>query len=64
MADEKKTTKKARVLVDHAEFRVNDIVSGDDAAAGIAAGWADGDPAAIAYAEKLRHQSQRDEAGE
>lgn len=62
MADEKKAPKKARVLVDHVEFRVNDIVSGDDAAAGVAAGWADGDPAAVAYAEKLAKARQADAA--
>lgn len=55
MADEKKI--KARVLVDTGEHKCNDIISGAEAEAAVADGWADSNPAAVAYAEKLRRQS-------
>lgn len=44
---------EARVLLDHDGFKINSIVSGDDAARGVAEGWADADPSAVAYAKSI-----------
>lgn len=55
-------TTKVRVIADTADHRINDVLTLDAAAAkaAVAAGWADDDPAAVAYAEGL---GQPDDAG-
>jgi hypothetical protein len=50
---------KARVLVDHDGHKVDTIVTGEDAARGVAEGWADGHASAVKYAEKLARQAKR-----
>ena len=57
-ADEKAAAAKktkVRVIIDHAEHRIDDVVAllPEDAAAAVAAGWADDHPAAVKYAESL-----------
>lgn len=46
---------KVRVIADHADHKINDVVTmtADDAKTAVAAGWADADPAAVAYAESI-----------
>ena len=44
---------EARVLLDHDGFKCDQVVTGADAARGVAEGWADGDAAAVAYAKTL-----------
>lgn len=46
---------KARVIADHGDHKVNDVVKLDaaDLKAAVAAGWADPHPSAVAYAESL-----------
>lgn len=64
MADEKKAA-KARVLVATGGHQVDDILGGADAEAAIEAGWADGHPSAVAYAERQarkRRSADEDEA--
>lgn len=48
-----KRSVKARVLVDHDEHKVDDIIEGAAAEAAVAAGHADDHPSAVAYAQKL-----------
>jgi hypothetical protein len=55
---------KARVLVDHGEHKVDEIISGAEAEAAIAAGHADGDPGAVAYAQKLARRKARAASGD
>jgi len=54
-----KAAKKARVIADQGEHRINDLVTGAEAEAGIEAGWADGSAGAVAHAEKLARQRAR-----
>ena len=55
---------KVRVLVDThiggTQVRCNDVLELDDAAAkdAVAAGWADDNPAAVAYAESIAPQPE------
>jgi hypothetical protein len=48
-------TKKVRVLVDQPGHAINDTpeLTEAEAEAAVKAGWADADPAAVAYAESL-----------
>jgi hypothetical protein len=48
-----KSSGEARVLLNHDGFKINSIISGDDAARGVAEGWADADPAAVAHAKSV-----------
>jgi hypothetical protein len=59
MAEEAKAPAKARVLVDHDGFTVDQIITGEDAARGHAEGWADGHPTAVKHAEKIARQKRR-----
>lgn len=49
-------TKKVRVIAFHPDHAINDVpaLPEADAATAVADGWADADPAAVAYAESLR----------
>ena len=58
-----KPATKARVLVDTGDHKVNSVISGAEAAAAIAAGWADGHPSAVAQADKQARQAARANAG-
>ncbi len=53
---------EVRVLSDHLDFVSNSVatLSATDAAAAVAAGWADADPAAVAYAKALAKKAQAD----
>jgi hypothetical protein len=55
-------TQKARVILDHGERKIDDVISGPEAEAAIAAGHADGHPTAVAYAEKLARRKARAKA--
>ena len=46
--------RKVRVLIDTADYKINDtpILSDEEAAAAVAGGWADDSPAAVKYAEE------------
>lgn len=48
-------TKKVRVIAFHPDYAINAVptLPEADADAAVAAGWADADPAAVAYAESL-----------
>lgn len=61
MADK---TKKVRVIADHPDYAINDVpeLPEADADAAVKAGWADADPAAVAYAESLRAPAAPTEA--
>lgn len=63
MADEKKAA-RARVLVATGDHQVDDIIEGAAAEAAVEAGWADGNRAAVAYAEKLARRRKRDADGD
>jgi hypothetical protein len=54
--------KKARVIIDHGDRKIDDLISGPEAEAAIAAGHADGHPSAVAYAEKLARRKARAKA--
>jgi hypothetical protein len=53
---------RARVLLDHDGFAVNQIVEGADAERGHREGWADPHPSAVAYARKLASRKAREAA--
>jgi hypothetical protein len=55
-ADTKVKTVKVRVIADQGDYVINDVLSlkADDAAAAVAAGWADDHPSAVKYAERLK----------
>lgn len=64
MADEaKKSTTKARVLVDHGNHKVDDIIEGAAAEQAVLHGQADDHPSAVAYAQKVARRKARDKAG-
>lgn len=50
---------EARVLLDTDGFACNQLISGSDAERGIAAGWADGHPDAIAFAKRAARKAAR-----
>jgi hypothetical protein len=62
VADEGKKTVEARVILDHGDHRIDDIITGAEAEAAIDAGHADGAPAAVAYAKKLARRKAREAA--
>lgn len=53
MANAKQT--KVRVIADQGEFKINDVIAMDEAeaAAAVAAGWADSSADAVKYGESL-----------
>ena len=54
-AEKKSKMVKVRVIVDHEDYKINDVVKLDADAAqeAVAGGWADAEASAVAYAEKL-----------
>lgn len=61
-AAEKKTAVKVRIIGEHPDHAVNDVVKMAPEAVEAAekAGWADSDKAAVAYAEGLKRASRDD----
>jgi hypothetical protein len=59
---EKKAPTKARVIADHGKYKIDQIVEGPDADAGVEAGWADAHPSAVAHATKLARRKAREAA--
>jgi hypothetical protein len=55
---------KARVLVDHGEHKVDDLIAGAAAEHAVAHGLADNHPSAVKYAEKLARQKKRAAGGD
>jgi membrane protein involved in colicin uptake len=57
-ADKAPKFTKARVISDHGEHRVDDVVklAAEDLKAAVAGGWADPHPSAVAHAEGLAKQ--------
>ena len=62
MAKEK--TVKARVLVEGAFGKVNDVITVPEDEAAAAGGQIDTDPGAVAYAEKLAKAAEKEAASE
>lgn len=60
MAEEaKKAPTKARVIVDHGEYKIDQILEGAAAEAAVKDGLADDHPTAVAYAQKLARRKAR-----
>jgi hypothetical protein len=55
---------EARVLLNHDGFKADSVVTGADAERGVKEGWADADPAAVAYAKTLGVENEAPEAAE
>lgn len=64
MAEEaaKKASTKARVLVDHGDYKIDQILEGQAAEAAVRDGLADDHPTAVAYAQKLARRKAREAA--
>jgi hypothetical protein len=57
-----KKAKRARVIVDHGEYRIDQVLEGAAAEAAVRDGLADDHPTAVAYAEKLARRKAREAA--
>jgi alkylhydroperoxidase family enzyme len=63
MAEElQRRRRKARVLVDHGEYKIDQILEGAAAERAVADGLADDHPTAVAYAQKLARRKAREAA--
>lgn len=62
MTDTAKKPVEARVILDHGEHKIDDLIAGAEAEAAVAAGHADDHPSAVAYAKKLARRKSREAA--
>jgi hypothetical protein len=62
MTETAKKPVEARVIIDHGEHKIDDVITGPAAEAAVAGGHADDHPSAVAYAKKLARRKAREAA--